>query len=163
MYIIKLISVNDEKYLSSKFVDCTSKSIKPALDLLDAAIRNYVKEEMGKEGLNNFKIIDIHSLDQVVVPSIDGLTCYRLSDDPHRVFIYQKKTTIVKQSNWTWGQTEIPVTTHQRTAIFELEECESMFDTLQDIRNPMPGIEMVKIGQSDLRIPKYLPLHRCVM
>src|SRR5690606_9839085 len=89
-------------------------------------------------------------------PTVDGLTCYRLSDDPHRVFLYRRKTSIVKQPNWTWGETEVPVVSHQRVAIFELEECESMFDTLHTMRNPRPELEMVTVGKSDLRIPKML-------
>lgn len=153
MYIIKLINVNDNEYLSSKFIDCTTKSIKPALELLDDAVRAHVMDMTGKEGLANFKIIDIHTIDQVIVPSVDGLTCYRLCDDPHRIFIYQRKTSIVKQSNWTWGHTETPVTVHGRVAIYELEEC--VLEQLQDVKSPV-GIEMVNVGKSDIRIPKML-------
>lgn len=153
MYLIKKIKVDDKLYLSSHIVNHTgNKQISQGIKLLESAVRNFVREEIGRDASENSKIIDIHSLDQVSEPLIDGILLYRLDDNPHQIHVYQRKTVITKQTNWTWGTSDVPVTTYKRVYIFELEEYENI--TAVGIEE----IEMINYGPARIRIPKKMTL-----
>ena len=158
MYVIKAILVEGDIYKGSRFINCTCKTISSALNMLDNAVREHLREEVGREASVNANIIDVHSLDQVVEPVIDGMVCYRLSDDPHRINVYQRKTAVIKQNNWTWGQTDVATTTFKRAVIFELEDCEKdTFERLQDAKTTI-SYEMTSVGPAHIRLPKQMTI-----
>lgn len=170
MYFIKKITVDDKQnYQSSKVVDNTKKTIASALNLLQNSVRAFIKEEYGREASEQIKILDIHKIDQVNEPIVDCILLYRLVDDPHRVLVYQKKTVLVKATNWTWGTTDTLVPQFRRTHIFELEEYEKTLDKsvpqnnqiqskaeMEDtiIDDTIVSVEMVQVGSSKVKIPK---------
>lgn len=171
MYFIKKIILDDKQgYQSSKIVDHTSKTISVALSLLENAVRMFVKDECGREAADQIKIIDIYKFDQVNEPMIDSMLLYRLTDDPHRIHVYQKKTTVVKVSGYIWGTSDTPTTFFRRTHIFELEEYSGSISpgTQNTINIPnsentnvpsiLPQVEMVPIGPARIKIPKPMTL-----
>lgn len=155
MYIIKKISVDDKLYLSSQIICYTPSKITSAMELFEKTAREYVGQEFGREAYEKSKIIDIHNIDQIAEPLVDGMLLYRLYENPNCIYVYQRKTTITKQNNWTWGTTDIITSQFKRTHIFELEEYNSIDHKLTFMADPMlPSIEMVSIGTSHIRIPK---------
>ncbi len=161
MHFIKKIILDDkQEYQSSKIVDHTSKTINAALSLLDICLKAYVKDECGREAAENLKIIDIKKLDEVVEPMTDGILIYRLENSPYSIHIYQKKTTITKSANWTWGTKSILVSQFRRVAIFELEQYEKTVNSDGIPIAPLPNVddEHVPFGPSKYKIPKKMTI-----
>ena len=161
MYFIKKIILDDkQEYHSSKIIDHTSKTISAALTLLDTSLKSYVKDECGREAAENLKITDIKKFDEIIEPMTDGILIYRLEDSPYSIHIYQKKTTITKSANWTWGTKSTLVSQFRRMAIFELEQYEKTI-SLNDISHfPLPNVddEHVPYGPSKYKIPKKMTI-----
>ena len=154
MYIIKKISVDDKVYQSSKIIDHTNKKISSALVLLENCARNFVKEEFGARSFEQSKVLDIHKIDQVCEPIIDGMLLYRLNDDPHRIHIYQRRTEVIDNG---WIRTyHVPQSTFRKTHIFELEECTD-FKLDENKNSKIPSdileVEMV-VGPAGIKIPE---------
>lgn len=157
MYIIKKIELDNGMYKSSKIIDHTTKKIATALMLLETNVRNFVKEEFGTKAYEQSKIIDIHQIDQVCEPIVDSMLLYRLSDDPHSIHIYQRRTEVIDQSGWfTTGK--VSQTTFKRTHIFELDEYTGLSPdeaSSSSTNNYEPHVEMVAIGPNKkIKIPK---------
>ena len=155
MYIIKKISVDDKVYQSSKIIDHTNKKISSALVLLENCARNFVKEEFGARSFEQSKVLDIHKIDQVCEPLIDGMLLYRLNDDPHRIHIYQRRTEVIDNG---WIRTyRVPQSTFKKTHIFELEECTDFkLDENQNSKIPsdIPEVKMVVSGPAGIQVPE---------
>lgn len=157
MYLIKKITISDKNfYLTSKIINHTNKTISAALILLENAALENVREENGRNAYEQTKIIDIHSLEQINEPLLDSILLYRLSGDPHRILVYQKKTSIIKSNNWTWGTSDIPISQFRLINYFELEEYNGKFDTNIENNIPTPPIEMVQFGK--IKIPKQMTI-----
>lgn len=155
MYIIKKISVDDKLYLSSQIICHTQSKISSAIELFEKTAREFVGQEFGRDAYEKSKIIDIHNLDQIAEPLIDGMLLYRLYENPNCIYVYQRKTIITKQSNWTWGTTDIITSQFKRTHLFEMEEYEDIEQKMIFTNSTsIPSIEMVSIGSSHIRIPK---------
>lgn len=156
MYLVKKINLDPEqKYRSSEIVDHINKSISSALSLLENAARSHVKEECGREAGEQVKIIEIHDFSQVNEPVVDGMLLYRLIDDKHSIYVYQKKTTITKTANWTWGTTDIATTQFYRTCIFELEEYTKFVPSFNNqVLASVLSEDMVAVGPAQIKIPK---------
>lgn len=157
MYVIKEITVDEGIYVSSKVVDCTTKTIGTALSHFENSVRDFMREEIGKEA-DNVRIIDVHSLEQVVELPTDGMVCYRLADDPHKVNIYHKKTTVTKQNNWTWGQSDVLVSSFKLTTIYELEECGKNIREHIQCAPTASNAELVSVGPAHIRVPKLMTM-----
>lgn len=158
MYLVKKITLDDKQgYLSSKIVDHTlNKKINNALIMLENAVRIFVREEMGREAADKMKVLDLKNFDQVNEPIIDGILCYRIAEDAHRIHIYQRKTVVVKVAGWIRGSTETPASTFRRTHIYELEQYDCQNLTSGEGGQIVPQIEMVAIGPANIRVPKAL-------
>ncbi|AAV50853.1 hypothetical protein [Niemeyer virus] len=156
MYFVKKINLDSEKqYKSSEIVEHVNKSISSALSALENVARTFVKEECGREAGEQVKIIEIHDFNQVNEPTVDSMLLYRLIDDKHRIFVYQKKTTISKVSAWTWGTNDVVTSQFGRICIFELEEYNKL--SVPSFQNQIfftPNEEMVAVGPAKIRIPK---------
>ena len=127
MYFVKRIIVNlGSSYGSSQIVAHTNKTISVAKTLLEETVKNYVREEKGRDALEQCKILDIHDLTQVSEPLVDGILLYRLENDPHRILVYQRKSSVVPSKSWMWATIEAIVPTFCLTNIFELEEYASL-------------------------------------
>jgi len=152
MYIIKKIAVDNSTYVSSSTVDLVATTISTAKKALENAAKNFVLEECGRQAFEHAKILDIYNSDQIHQPEIDCILLYRLSDDPDKIHVYQRKTELVKQSGW-FGISEIPVPTFKRTHIFELEESQSIIlDVKHKKEIEIEETDFVDLGK--LRVPK---------
>lgn len=151
MYIIKKITVNNDFYISSESINHTRKTISHALILLEQCIISYVKEEHGKQMSDIIKIIDISDFKQVSEPVVDTILIYRITNDPHRVHVYQRKTLIVPGT--IYGHSLVP--DFRKIKIFELEEYDKFdISSSQNISSIIPDIEMVSVGSTGILIPK---------
>jgi len=154
MHLIKNISVDGDKYVSSKIVARTpSNSFAVAQELLIATAIEMVKEEFGREAAKKSKVIDIHSLDQINAPLLDGMLLYRLTECPEVIMIYQKRTTSIKQEGYLWSS-EVSMTEFRKTNLLEIEASDM---TLSSARPEVycPPVEMVPAGPSGkIQIPK---------
>jgi hypothetical protein len=158
MYIIKKITVNGENYQSSKIIEHTNKKITSALILLENCARNFVKEEFGIKSFEQAKILNIHKIDQVCEPIVDGMLLYRLNDDPHRIHVYQRRSEVIDLNGW-FSKSKVSQAQFKRTHIFELEEYARLgigndFDPISVI----PQIEMIPIGSAGIKIPKLMTI-----
>lgn len=154
MYIIKLITLDNGTYISSKVVDYTTQTIGTALSLFEKSARNFVKEQYGIKAYETSSVIDIHSLDQVSEPIIDSVLLYRLTSDPHTIHVYQRQTVITEESGW-FSTVEIVRNTFSKTHLFELEE--HSCDIEENIeRSIPPTVDMVAFGPAGISIPKSL-------
>jgi hypothetical protein len=156
MYLIKNILVDGERYVSSKIAGHThSKNFSAARDLMVAIALEMVTEEFGRIAGNNAKIIDIHSMDQIVEPPLDGMLLYRLAEKPEVIMIYQKRTTSVEQTGYLWSS-KATLTEFKKTNVLEIEETTIVTSNIKmhsEIK--LPTIEMVSAGPSGrIQIPK---------
>lgn len=76
--------------------------ISEALYLLTNVCKVEIRNEWGTSESEN-KVIDINDLSQVSEPLIDGVLIYRVVNTPHILYLYQRKTKIVK--GMVWGET----------------------------------------------------------
>jgi len=156
MYFIKKITLKEGKeYVSSQIVGHTKNKIAGALILLENVAREFVKEEYGANAYVQSKILDIHKIEQVCEPIVDGMLLYRLNDDPHRIHVYQRKTEVIYQSGW-FSSAKVPVFQFKRTHIIELEQCEgiSISETNANVPSSIPRVEMVPFGPAGIKVPK---------
>lgn len=161
MYFIKKITIDATlRYQSSMIVDHTNKKISTAILLLENSVRSFVKDECGREAGEKIKIIDIHNIDQVNEPPLDSVLLYRLTENPHRVIVYQKKTTINKVKGWAWGESDTVVTSFRQTHLFELEEYVNLNCNVPSNPNIQIQVheEMISTGPSGIKIPKQMTL-----
>lgn len=127
MYFVKRITIDEKScYQTSAVIAHTNKQISTALTLLENTVRDFVREERGREAAEQAKFIDIHNIEQVNEPLIDCCLLYRLENDPHKIHVYQKKTVMSKTTNWAWTPVEVPVTQFYKTDIFELEHYDKL-------------------------------------
>lgn len=156
MYFVKKIVVDSEKYVSSEIVG-HAKTISTALSLLERNAISYIRDQVGRQISDNAKIIDILNLEQINEPDVDTMLIYRLEQNPHRLYIYQRRTITVDIPNWTWGSSKKNIVEFKCVLHFELEEYSQIsdFESLPKIK---PEIEMVtiNIGRSRILIPKQM-------
>ncbi|BCS83400.1 hypothetical protein QLL95_gp0723 [Cotonvirus japonicus] len=158
MYFVKKINLDiNHQYKSSEIVDNINKSISNAFTLLENSAKSFVKEECGREAGEHVKIIEINDFNQVNEPVVDSMLLYRLVDDRHRIYVYQKKTMITKIQNWTWGTSDTVNSQFSNICIFELEEYNKInvvsFQN-QIVLTSIPNDELVAIGPANIKIPK---------
>jgi len=126
MHFIKRITFDDKNnYLTSKIIAHTNRGIAAGIQLLERVVKDFVRDERGLEAESSAKIIDIHKIEQVSEPIVDGILLYRLENDPHRILVYQRKTTVVPLTSWTWRTIDTATPSFYRTNLFELEENEN--------------------------------------
>jgi hypothetical protein len=152
MYLIKKISFNNGFYQSSKIVNHTNKTISVALHVLDDVIFNFVKEECGRQSAENTHIIDIESLAQVTEPITDCIVLYRISSDPHTIYVYQKKSATA--DGW-FGYTTL-VHEFKHICNYELEEYTGISMNEVESIEANRNIELVPFGSIGIRIPKMM-------
>ena len=134
MYIIKRIDLtNGSTYLSSRIIDHTTQRIATALSLLESCAKQLVKEEFGASAVEQSKIIDIHSLEQVSEPLVDSMLLYRIDSDPHVIHVYQRKTTVIDVLGWFINSQTVQHS-FEKVCQFELEEYDKFSDE-QDTDN----------------------------
>ncbi|XWV25871.1 hypothetical protein QJ857_gp1210 [Tupanvirus soda lake] len=156
MYFIKKITLKEGKeYESSQIVGHTKNKIAGALILLENVARDFVREEYGAKAYEQSKILDIHKIEQVCEPIVDGMLLYRLNDDPHRIHVYQRRTEVIDQNGW-FSSAKIPVPQFKRTHIIELEQCEgiSISESNANIASTISQVEMVPLGPAGIKVPK---------
>jgi len=96
---------------------CESASyIAEALFLFINKCKYDIKNEWGAN--NDIKVIDINDLSQVVEPLIDSVLVYRIVNHPHTLYVYQRKTRVVK--GLVWGETTN--TEFKQTYVYHLVE-----------------------------------------
>lgn len=76
--------------------------ISEALYLLSNTCKTEIRNEWGTSESEN-KIIDINDLSQVSEPLIDSILIYRIVNTPHILYLYQRRTKVVK--GLVWGET----------------------------------------------------------
>lgn len=154
MYLIKNIAVDGDRYISSRIIShTTSSSFSTAQELLMATALGMVQEEFGRSAASKAKIIDIHTLDQIVEPPLDGMLLYRLAERPEVIMVYQKRTTSVKQAGYLWSS-EATLTEFKKTNLLEIEESD-IITTKSRSEAPLLPFEMVPAGPSGkIQIPK---------
>jgi hypothetical protein len=167
MYFIKKIIVDNDKYVSSEIVG-HAKSISTALTLLEQNTIMFIKDQVGKQISDNAKIIDILNLEQISEPDIDTMLIYRVEQNPHRLYVYQRKTISVDVPNWTWGTSKKNVTDFKCVSYFELEEYAEIINFTNNSRiinftndsRVVSEFEMVtiNIGKSKIKIPKQMTI-----
>lgn len=157
MFLIKNISVDGDRYISSRIIShINSSSFIAAQELLVAMALDMVREEFGRSAADRAKIIDIHSLDQIVEPALDGMLLYRLTERPEVIMIYQKRTTHVEQAGYLWSS-KATLTEFKKTNLLEVEESNIPIIGTTRSRGEiiLPPIEMVSAGPSGkIQIPK---------
>lgn len=162
MYYIKKITLDEkERYLTSKIME-HAKSISSALCLLEHSVKDFVREECGKQASDNCKIIDIHDFSQINDPIIDSTLVYRLDSDPHRLHVFQRKTKSI--SGYIYGQSLIAE--FRKIEIFELEEYDKInpidlarknsIDLSTTLMSTIPPIELVPVGSARILVPKQM-------
>jgi hypothetical protein len=154
MYFIKQVSVNEKIYQYSKIIDHTRGDFLEAQKLLEKTVKLFVKNEWGREAIDNKKIIDIQQLEEIVEPVIDCVLLYRLINDPTKIYVYQKKTNITKKFSYYYGTTDTLVPKFCLINIFELEEYNNLIcDTkIETVESQVPKIEISKQVSNQLRI-----------
>lgn len=119
-YFVKSIKVDNDVYQSSSIIDI-SNTYEEAQEQLLLHSKQYVKEELGDKAYNQVKIIDILDFNQVVEPIIDSVQLYRLSGFDNRIYVYQKKTSVIDNNGW-FGSAQMTRTVFSRVVIFEFEK-----------------------------------------
>jgi hypothetical protein len=174
MYFIKRIKIDDKQhYQSSEIINHTMNTLTDALLLLEKCIRDFIKDERGREASEQTKIIDIQNINQINEPLLDCIQLYRLENNPNQIFVYQKYTTLVKSTSWVGTTRDSTVSKFRETDIFELEYVKHLSNPIQNIiiqhdininssnNNRKPNnanVEMVAIGSSNVKIPKPMTL-----
>lgn len=153
MYVIKKINVDGDVYMSSQIANYTNNKIAAALILLEMTAKDFVREEIGRDAAEQSKIIDILSVDQINEPLIDTILLYRLSDDPQRIHVYQRKTVVSKESGIIWGERDTVITKFKRTVVFEIEECVNFKLASSENKSSEP-VDMVPVGPAKICVPK---------
>lgn len=163
MYFVKRIIIDDKSsYVSSQIVTHTNKTISLAKTLLEDTVKDYVREEKGREAADSMKILDIHDISQVNEPLIDGILLYRLETDPHKILVYQRKSNIEQSKTWTGYIVETLVSKFRQTDVFELEEyggfkLEFSAQKAEIKTSPLPrkncDTEMFEVNQGGPKVP----------
>jgi len=150
MHFVIKNNINKEgQYLSGEIVGDTTGDISRATSLMEKIIIDFVKDEFGKQHSDSCKIIDVHSLDQVAEPLIDGIRLYRIDTEPQRINVYQR---ISKQvSGYVYGQ--MVQTEFYRINIFDILSYKNIISP-----PPAPIPEMVKLGSANIEYPKEMTL-----
>lgn len=162
MYLIKKIELDETlKYKSSKIMAHTVKTITVALNLLENTLRSFVREERGRQAEEKVKIIDIHDMSQVNIPTDNCILLYRLTSNPHCILVYQDIK--IKEEKWGLRGTYIVETSKfLHTHIFELEEYVEFDSTSNNKKSSSIETtndpEMVKCGPGNMTIPKQMTL-----
>lgn len=169
MYFVKRIIIDlGSSYKSSQIVAHTNKTIALAKTLLEEAVKDYVREEKGRDAAERLKILDIHDLTQVTEPLVDGILLYRLENDPHKILVYQRKSTIVSSTSMIWGKVDTAVAKFYMTDIFELEEYASL--KFNDVgtpnieqkvpppKNQDPEVEMINVNPEGPKVTVPVPI-----
>lgn len=145
MYVIKKIIVdNKSTYIGSETLSII-KNIGPALLVLEDSVKNFVREECGKQ--INTDIIRINKIDQICEPLIDTMLIYALESDPHKLYVYQRKTKEIP-AGWVYSKSIMPEFGLMR--IFELEHNEH----IQTAKQPEFVDQMIRMGP--IQMPKRL-------
>lgn len=144
-FVIKNNIGKEGQYLSGEIVGHVSGKIAHATNLLDKLVIDYVKEECGKQASENCKIIDVHSLDQVAEPSVDGIRLYRIDTEPTRIHVYQRISKQVEGR--LYGHSVL--TEFHKNKIFEVLSYKYIIPP-----PPVPAPEMIKVGPSNMEYPK---------
>lgn len=166
MYIIKQITVDDEVYISSKVVDCIKDELTSSMIvILEGHVKDLVKEEFGAQIASESKVIDINSFNQINEPKIDTILLYRLENEPSKIYVYQRRTKLVKTTSWTYSVVETTVSTFKRTHIFEIESAPNFFvnkglDQLPIAPTPPPinTFKFLAIGPAGIKIPHQIAM-----
>uniref|UniRef100_A0A6C0C746 Uncharacterized protein n=1 Tax=viral metagenome TaxID=1070528 RepID=A0A6C0C746_9ZZZZ len=85
-------------------------------NMLENAVLAFVAYTKGQEMIENMKIIDAHSLNQVAEPLVDTILLYRIISEPNQIHVYQRISRQVP--GYVFGQSIVPEFT--RIKIFEL-------------------------------------------
>ena len=126
MYFVKKINFNNNsQYANSVIVAHTTEKIASALELLETCARDTIYQMVGQESAENFKIIDILSMDQICQPVVDCVLVYRLENDPHNLIFYQRKTNAREIPGW-WGNSMVTESDFRKIFNLELEEYDSI-------------------------------------
>lgn len=176
MYFVKKINFNNSnEYTNSTIIGHTSNKIASALLLLEDCAKEQLFHIMGKESVDNFKIIDIHDISQICEPIVDSMLIYRIENDPHTLLFYQRKS-IAKEvaSYWGWGTSLLPTIEFRKVFNLELEEYESFNKEVKEtntvniykyntsipkIMQESPMIDLIKeLKESKKFIEKYVNL-----
>jgi len=111
-FVIKNNIDKNGSYVSCEMVAHSTDAEK----ILENAVMSFVAFEGGQKMLENVKIIDVHSLNQVAEPLIDTILLYRVIAEPNQVHVYQRISRQVP--GYVFGQSIVPEFT--RIKIFEL-------------------------------------------
>ncbi|AGC02148.1 peptidase C19 subfamily protein [Acanthamoeba polyphaga moumouvirus] len=157
MYFIKKINLDpNQNYKSCEIVDHTSKQIAAALLILENSARSFVKEECGREAGEQVKIIDINDFSQVHEPTLESMLLYRLSNDNHKIHVYQKKNKVTRVNGWITSSDYV-VSEFYRVCIFELEEYNKLsISTVHANVSYQPIPEEMVVINSGIKIPKIM-------
>lgn len=158
MYFIKQINIDDKLgYQSSKIINHTTKHIQSALKLLDTSLRHFVKEERGRDDAEQINVTDIKKLEEVIAPIKDCIMAFRLESDPYKIYVYQRKTHIVKTTGW-WSGKDAAMVEFRLTDIFELEEYHKFIGSTKNSLNSLILEDLVPTGPSKIKIPKKMTI-----
>ncbi|MEM0353983.1 MAG: hypothetical protein QXW79_00240 [Thermoplasmata archaeon] len=142
MYFILKIGLNEkDQPISYNIVSHSNEA--ESLIFLENAAKNYIKEECGKQTLDEFKIIDIHHFGQVNEPLIDTMLIYRLKSDPHTLHVYQRKSK------------EVPGILYGKTTVVEFRRVQ-IFTSVKYVDSNLTLIDdgLVSVGPAKIRIPR---------
>lgn len=150
-FVIKNNIDKNGHYNSGEIMEHTSSGITVALNLLEQNAIKFVKDECGKQ--NADKIINIHSLDQVAEPLVDGMLLYRV-DNNHNIHVYQRISKPI--SGYVYGKSVIAE--FNRIVIFELIDYDKINSNTSASTPHINEIDMIKVGSVNVKIPKSMTL-----
>lgn len=146
-FVIKNNIDKNGNYVSAEIVAHSTDVVSPSGSILENAAMTFIAYEGGRGMLENIKIIDVHSLNQVAEPLIDTMLLYRVTSEPNKIHVYRRVSKEVP--GYVFGQTIVPEFT--RIKVFELVEYSIDIQTPQqevsntEIISPIENVDIKSV------------------
>lgn len=152
-FIMKVTPNNLGEFVTYQLIHHTTGTISIALKDLERIAYDYVREEGGKQAASDAKILDIENPSMIIEPYVDCMIIYRYENNPHKLHIYQRKTSVVP--GLIYGKTY--QTEFKQVVVFELLTYDKINNAqlIQDANNIEP-IELVPVNGKNIKIPAKL-------
>lgn len=119
-----------------------------ALNLLESSVRDYVTKLCGEDAGNNMRVVPIKDQTQISEPMTDGITVYQISDDQHKLFVYQRKTNVIP--GLIYGASV--VSSFKKVSTFYIHHYDNIIVSTSQPKPIPPPIEYVKVN--NISMPK---------
>lgn len=154
LYVIKLIKVDENEYISSEVIDSISDDLfASAFIILENNAKEFVKNEFGNAAANEAKVIQITDKNQIFEPKVDKILMYSFENEPTKIHIYQRKSETEVAAGWVFTSERVK-NSFKRISIVELEMCKNIkVSTTNNFSNSQPlNNSIITVGKAGVKI-----------